>query len=63
MECISRATAQVETQRPGFACGPVHMGLAVEKVALGQVFPELFRFQTINIIPLCLSTLKCHLRK
>jgi hypothetical protein len=39
---------------------PVHVGLVVDKVALGQIFSEFFGFP-VNIIPPWLFTLIYHL--
>jgi hypothetical protein len=36
---------------PGFDPGSVHVGFVVDKVALGQVFPRVFRFSPVNFIP------------
>jgi hypothetical protein len=36
---------------PGFDTGSVHVGLAADKVALRQVFAQIFRFSPVSFIP------------
>jgi hypothetical protein len=38
-------------RRPGFDPGSIHVGIVVDKVALGQVFPRVLRFSPVNLIP------------
>jgi hypothetical protein len=59
---MGHAMAQVVSRRPltaepGFAPGSIHVGLVVNKVALGQVFLRVLRFSPVNIIPPSLSKL------
>jgi hypothetical protein len=50
--------AGLSPRRPGFAPGSIHVGIVVDKVALGQVFLRVLRFYTvIIIIPPSLSKL------
>jgi hypothetical protein len=44
-------------RRPGFAPGSIHVGFAVDKVALGHVSLRVLRFSPVSIIPPSLSTL------
>jgi hypothetical protein len=46
-----RLIAGLQTRRPGFYPGLVHVGFVVDKVALGQVFPRVLRFSPVNFIP------------
>jgi hypothetical protein len=41
---LKRLIAGLSQQRHGFDPGSVHVGFVVDKVALGQVFPENFGF-------------------
>jgi hypothetical protein len=41
---------------PRFSTGLVHVGFVVDKVALGQVFLQVFRIFPVNIIPPRLQT-------
>jgi hypothetical protein len=41
---LRRLVAVLSPRRPGFNHGSVHVGFVVDKVALGQVFPEYFGF-------------------
>jgi hypothetical protein len=38
-------------RRPGFDPGSIHVGIVVDKVSLGQVFPQVLRFSPVNYIP------------
>jgi hypothetical protein len=54
--------SQVVSRRPltaeaRLAPGSIHVGLVVDKVALGQVFLRVLRFSPVNIIPPSLSKL------
>jgi hypothetical protein len=40
------------TSRPGFSPSAVHVGFVVDKVALGQVLPQVLWFSPVSIIPL-----------
>jgi hypothetical protein len=48
---LRRLVAYLSPRRPGFDPGSVHVGFALDKVALGQVFPRVLRFSPVNIIP------------
>jgi hypothetical protein len=53
---LGRAMAQavnrrLSPRRPSFDPGPAHVVFVVNKVALGQVFPRVFRFSSVNFIP------------
>jgi hypothetical protein len=37
-------------QSPGFNPGSVHMGFVVDKMTLGQDFPRVLRFSSVNFI-------------
>jgi hypothetical protein len=41
-------------RKPAFDPGLVHVGFLVDKVALGQVFPQVLQFPRVNFIPLVL---------
>jgi hypothetical protein len=43
------SVADLSPRRPNFAPGSVHVGFAVDKVALGQVFLRVLRFSPVNI--------------
>jgi hypothetical protein len=45
----------------GFARRSIHVGFAVDKVALGQDFSQVLRFYLVNIIPLWFSNHIHHL--
>jgi hypothetical protein len=47
---LRRLVADLSQRRPGFAPGSIHMGFAVDKVVLGQVFLRVLRFSPVNII-------------
>jgi hypothetical protein len=47
---LRRLVAGLPLRRPGFDPGSVHVGF----VALGQIFPRVLRFSSVNIIPLVL---------
>jgi hypothetical protein len=40
--------AGLSPRKTGFDSGSVHVGSAVDKVALGQVFPRVLRFLNIS---------------
>jgi hypothetical protein len=48
---LRRLAAGLPPRRPGFDPGSVHVGFAVDKVALGQVFPRVLRFSPLNFLP------------
>jgi hypothetical protein len=48
---LRRLVAALPPRRPGFDPGSVHVEFVVEKVALGQVFPQVLRFYPVNFIP------------
>jgi hypothetical protein len=48
---LRRLVAGLLPQMSGFDPGSVHVGFMVDKVALGQVFPRVFRFSPVNFIP------------
>jgi hypothetical protein len=48
---LRRLVACLSPRRPGFEPGSVHVGLVVDKVALGQAFPRVLRFSPVNFIP------------
>jgi hypothetical protein len=57
---LRRLEPGLSPRRPGFDPGSVRVGFAVNKVALGQVFPRVFRFSPVNFIPTVLHYLeKC----
>ena len=45
-------------RRPGFDPGSVHVGLVVERMALGQAFPRVLRFYPVNFFPPVLHSLE-----
>jgi hypothetical protein len=47
---LRRLTAGLLPRRPGFDPGSDHVGFAVDKVALGQVFLRILRFSPVNFI-------------
>jgi hypothetical protein len=46
-----RLVAGLSPRRTGFDPSSVHVGFMVYKVALGQVFPRVFRCSLVNFIP------------
>jgi hypothetical protein len=46
-----RLVAGLSPRRPGFDPRSVHVGFVVDKVELGQVFPRILRFSSVNFIP------------
>jgi hypothetical protein len=54
---LRRLDAGLPAQRPGFDAGTVHMGFVVDKVVLGQVFPEYFG------LPLSISFHRCSITR
>jgi hypothetical protein len=48
---LRRLVADLSPRRPGFDPGSVHVGIVMDKVALGQVFHRVLRFSPINFIP------------
>jgi hypothetical protein len=53
--------AQAVSRRPPTAearVRSVHVGFVVDKVAVGQVFPRVFRFSPVNFIPPVLHSLE-----
>jgi hypothetical protein len=48
---LKRLVAGLSPRRPGFDPGSVHVGFVVDKVALGQVFPGVLLFSSVNFIP------------
>jgi hypothetical protein len=48
---LRRLVAGLSPRRPGFDPGSVHVGFVVDKVALGQGFPRVVRFSSVNVIP------------
>jgi hypothetical protein len=48
---LRRLVAGLSPRRPGLDPGSVHVGLVVDKVALGQVFPRVHRFFLVSFIP------------
>jgi hypothetical protein len=51
---LRRLAAGLPPRRPGFDPGSVHVGFVVDKVALGQVFPQVLGFSPVSFIPLVL---------
>jgi hypothetical protein len=41
---LRQLVAGIPPRRPGFDPGSVHVGFVVDKVAVGQVFPQVLRF-------------------
>jgi hypothetical protein len=65
---IGRAMAQAVSRRPLTAEARVrsrfsHVGFVVDKVALGQVSPRVFRFSPVNFIPPVLHYLEKRKKK
>jgi hypothetical protein len=56
-----RLVASLSPRRPGVLSGSVHVGLVVDRVALGQVSVRVLRFSSLSIIPLWLFMLIYHL--
>jgi hypothetical protein len=54
---LRRLAAGLPPRKPGFNPGSVHVGFVVDKVALGQVFPEFFSF------PLSISFHRCSITR
>jgi hypothetical protein len=54
---LRRLAASLRERRPGFDRGSVHVGFVVDKVALGQVFPEYFG------LPLSVSLHRCSITR
>jgi hypothetical protein len=48
---LRRLVVGLPPRRPGFHPGSVHVGFVVDKVALGQVFPRVRRFSSVNFNP------------
>jgi hypothetical protein len=48
---LRQLVAGLSPRRPGFDHGSVHVRFVVDKVALGQAFPRVFRFSPVNFIP------------
>jgi hypothetical protein len=48
---MTQAVSRLPPRRPGFDPGSVHVGFAVDEVALRQVFPRVPRFSPVNFIP------------
>jgi hypothetical protein len=48
---LRRLVGGLSPRRPKFDPRSVHVGFAVDKVALGQVFPRVLRFSPVNFIP------------
>jgi hypothetical protein len=48
---LRRLAAGLPPRRPGFDPGSAHVGFVVDKMALGQVFPQVLRFSPVNFIP------------
>jgi hypothetical protein len=48
---LRRLVAGLPQWRPGFDRGSFHVGLVVDKVALGQGFPRVFRYSSVSFIP------------
>jgi hypothetical protein len=48
--------SELSPRRPGFQSRPVHVGYAVERVALGLVFLRLLMFPPVPVIPAMLNT-------
>jgi hypothetical protein len=48
---LRRLVAGLSPRRRGFDPRSVNVGFVVDKVAMGQVFPRVFRFSPINFIP------------
>jgi hypothetical protein len=55
---LRRLVAGLSSRRPGFDPGSVHVGFMVDKLALGQVSPQVLRFSPVNFIPLVLHYLE-----
>jgi hypothetical protein len=51
---LRRLVAGLSPRRPGLDPGSVYVRFVVDKVALGQVFPQVLRFSPVNFIPLVL---------
>jgi hypothetical protein len=58
---LLKVVAGISQRRLGFAPGSVHVGLTVDKVALGQLFLRVLLFSSVITIPLLLSVLIYHL--
>ena len=48
---LRRLVAGLSPRRSGFDPDSVHVGFVVDKVTLGQVFPRVLRFSSVNFIP------------
>jgi hypothetical protein len=57
---IGRLVADLPQRRPVLTPGSVHVGFAVDKVALGQVFLRVFWFSLVTVIPPWLCILMYH---
>jgi hypothetical protein len=54
---LRRLVVGISSRRSRFALGSVHVGLVIDKVALGQVSLRVLRFLSVNIFPPLLSIL------
>jgi hypothetical protein len=48
---LRRLVTGLSLRRPGFDPGPVHVGFVVDKMAVGQVFPQVIRFSPVSFFP------------
>jgi hypothetical protein len=48
---LRRLVAGLSPRKPRFDPGSVHVEFVVDKVALGQVFPQVLQFSPVNVIP------------
>jgi hypothetical protein len=55
---VRRLDASLLPLGTGFDSGSLHVGFVVDKVALGQVFPQVLRFSPVNLIPSVLHYLE-----
>jgi hypothetical protein len=49
--CLRWLAVGLTPRSPRFEPGSIHVGLVMDKVALGQVFLRVLRFSPVNIIP------------
>jgi hypothetical protein len=57
---MAQAVSFLSRRRPGFTAGSIHVGIAVDEVALGQVFLQDFG-SSVNIISPWISIFMYHL--
>jgi len=53
---LRQLVANLSLQMPRFKPTPVHVGLLVDKVALGHVYLQVLKFSFVHIIPPMLHT-------